>query len=326
MAVEVDRTPDGPLVSVVVPTYQSERTLGAALSSALTQTYPHVEVVVVIDGATDRSQQIAEGYGDLVRVVVQENAGVSAARNTAIEHARGEYIALLDADDIMLPSFVESCLDHLRECGDDHSFVATNSIRMGRKGLVDHAVPHPRHDLTNQRMRTLEQNIATGHALFPRRMWQDAGGFPVGMTASEDWDFWTRAIFAGWTLHLLPEPLALYRMTPGSASSDGEAMTAGHRLARQRMVELLGDRMTPQERAFAEQTLRLPDPHENLARAADSLAAGDVEDAARRCREASAVWPSDRRLRLKAELLTRLPVTARLYRRREQQRLQRLER
>jgi glycosyltransferase involved in cell wall biosynthesis len=95
--------PQGPgtpgLVSVIIPTFNREKVLGAAIESALGQTYDAVEVIVADDGSTDGTADIVATYGPRVRYLVQANAGAAAGRNLALRHARGEFIAFLDSDD-----------------------------------------------------------------------------------------------------------------------------------------------------------------------------------------------------------------------------------
>lgn len=100
IVLETDRHP---LVTVVIPAYNAEATLGDAIESALGQSYGSVEVVVVDDGSTDRTLEIARSFGDRVRIVRGERGGVRAARDRGLAVARGEYIAWLDADDVALP-------------------------------------------------------------------------------------------------------------------------------------------------------------------------------------------------------------------------------
>src|SRR3954469_19019520 len=99
-----------PRISVVMPAYQAERTIGAAVSSVLSQTEADLELVVVDDGSTDATGAIAQAHPG-VRVVHQENAGVAEARNRGIAEARGELVTFCDADDILLPRHVEALLD-----------------------------------------------------------------------------------------------------------------------------------------------------------------------------------------------------------------------
>ena len=86
-------------VSVIIPTFNRAWTLKRAIDSALDQDYPYREIIVVDDGSTDSTGELLAGYGDKIRVLVQENKGVSAARNRGIQESQGNFIALLDSDD-----------------------------------------------------------------------------------------------------------------------------------------------------------------------------------------------------------------------------------
>ena len=99
------------LVTVVIPCYNQAHFLGEAIESVLEQTYPHYEIVVVDDGATDNTSEVASRYPDKVRLIRQENRGLSGARNTGIRHSEGEYVVFLDADDRLLPEALEAGLE-----------------------------------------------------------------------------------------------------------------------------------------------------------------------------------------------------------------------
>lgn len=92
-----------PVVSVVFAAYNAQHTLAAAIESALAQTYPYMEVVVIDDGSTDGTADVISSFGDRVRGAWQPNAGLASARNSGCRLARGELIALMDADDLCLP-------------------------------------------------------------------------------------------------------------------------------------------------------------------------------------------------------------------------------
>jgi glycosyltransferase involved in cell wall biosynthesis len=96
-----------PLVSAVIPAYNTEAYLRRAIDSVLAQSYRPIECIVVDDGSTDHTAEIARSFGNRVRCIAQPNAGASAARNTGIQAAQGEYIAFLDADDYWLDTKVE---------------------------------------------------------------------------------------------------------------------------------------------------------------------------------------------------------------------------
>ncbi|HEV2246245.1 MAG TPA: glycosyltransferase family 2 protein [Terriglobia bacterium] len=108
------------LVSVIIPAYNAQRFLPMTLSSARAQTYPNIEIIVVDDGSTDATPEIAEAAARAdkrVRVIHQRNAGVAAARNRGIAEARGEYVAPLDADDIWHPRNIALQVEALSAAG-----------------------------------------------------------------------------------------------------------------------------------------------------------------------------------------------------------------
>jgi glycosyltransferase involved in cell wall biosynthesis len=103
-----------PLVSVIIPCYNSARFLGETIESVLAQDYPNLEIIAVDDGSADNSADIAARYPG-VRCIRQRNAGVAAARNNGLQHSRGEYIVFLDHDDRLVPGALESNLNCLLE-------------------------------------------------------------------------------------------------------------------------------------------------------------------------------------------------------------------
>ncbi len=107
--------PAGPLVSAIVPVYQGEGVIRGAVRSALAQTYRNLEVIVVDDGSADRTLDVLRALDDpRLFVLEQRNGGASAARNLGLRHARGEYVAFLDADDRWLPRKIEIEVELLR--------------------------------------------------------------------------------------------------------------------------------------------------------------------------------------------------------------------
>jgi glycosyltransferase involved in cell wall biosynthesis len=295
-----------PRISVVMPAWQAERTIGAAVSSVLSQTADDLELVVVDDGSTDATAAIAAAHPG-ARVVRQENAGVAAARNRGVEEARGDLVTFCDADDILLPRHLEALL----AVWERHGGIATancywlfeGGIHPSRRRYKGGFPPPGR-----QRLAILEQNFVSTMSLFPRALAGEIGGFDPERRRAEDWDFWIRAIYAGHRVALQPEPLALYRWGATSLASDWRDMDQHvHALLRRAAAR---DDLAPEERAYLERRLAGPGPLE-IARVADeALRAGRYADAARGYREAAALVSTEPRLRWKARLLGVAPGLA----------------
>ena len=212
-----------PDVSVVIPCYNCAAYLASAIESALEQTRPALEIIVVDDGSADESPEIARSYGSPVRVVSQSNRGVSAARNRAIDLASGDWIGFLDADDVWAPDKLERQLEAVRSrpevvCvfTDFYSFGPNRERQLERR--PDHT------SAPNHLARMLcEYSILPSTALV-RASALDGLRFPVGVTDSEDMIFFVELRKRGPFLRV-PEPLVDYRILPSSA-----VRQAGHNL------------------------------------------------------------------------------------------------
>ena len=95
------------LISVIIPVYNCESYLAEAIESVLAQTYQPIEIIVINDGSTDGTEQVAQQFGDSIRYYAQSNRGLGATRNRGAELARGEYLAFLDADDLWVADKLE---------------------------------------------------------------------------------------------------------------------------------------------------------------------------------------------------------------------------
>jgi glycosyltransferase involved in cell wall biosynthesis len=287
-----------------MPAFNAATTIGAAISSVLWQTYRDLEVVVVDDGSTDSTAEIAGAFGEQVRVVSQENGGVGAARNTGIDAAKGELIAFLDADDVAFADHVAALVGLF----DAHGGVVTanafwlypagiDARRTRFKGRFPAA--------ETQRRAILEQNFVSTMSLFRGELVQEIGAFDQTMTHAEDWDFWLRAIYAGHRVTLQPRPLALYRWGSASLSSAYEHMDASVASIFARVQ--LRDDLSPSERAYVARRLGGEEPRV-LSREGDkALRAGRYAEAARLYRRAASMCPSERMLVWKARAISAAP-------------------
>lgn len=185
------------MISVVIPLYNKESSIASALVSVLAQTYQDFEVVVVDDGSTDSGAAIVEGYTDArIRLIRQENAGVSAARNKGIAEAKGEYVAFLDADDEWMPEFLAEIVALQREfpeCRAQATNYTFNSYGAKSPSILrripfqgDHGV------LTNyfEVASCSHPPVWTSAVCIERALLQEIGGFPVGVKSGEDLWVW----------------------------------------------------------------------------------------------------------------------------------------
>jgi glycosyltransferase involved in cell wall biosynthesis len=126
-----------PLVSVIIPTYNRAALLTEAVNSVLLQTYQNVEIIVIDDGSTDNTTEVMAQYGDRVRYTRRPNAGVNVARNLGLKQARGEFVALLDSDDLWAPYKLELQVRLLRHFTDAGFLFSNFQIFRGRSPETD---------------------------------------------------------------------------------------------------------------------------------------------------------------------------------------------
>lgn len=212
---------------MVVPAYNSARTIGAALKGAFGQTRPPAEVIVVDDGSRDETAEIVRREFPEVVLLQQANSGPSAARNRAAETARGDWLAFLDADDVWLPDKLDVQLQALAAHGD----CAMCSAEWVRDA---HRAPPPPADPPLRRIRFEDilrlNRFQTSTVLVRREIWQAVGGFRPEIDGTEDWDFWMRAARRTDDLHIA-WPLVVYRDEGESYSKNSRRVyDAMHRM------------------------------------------------------------------------------------------------
>ncbi|MGH6946457.1 MAG: glycosyltransferase family 2 protein [Kiloniellales bacterium] len=204
-------------ISVTMPAYNAERFLAEAIESILGQTFADFELIVVNDGSTDDTLSIAESYAwrdHRVRVVTQPHGGISSGRNRGLAEARGEWIAVMDADDVSLPqrlerqfAFVEANPDIALACAYAYNIDDSGKIiAQFRSPLTDRAVVRDR----------IERNEAIGFhhsaVLMRRDVVQSIGGYREQFDGIEDCDLWNRFAETGHGVLVQPEYLVKYRL------------------------------------------------------------------------------------------------------------------
>lgn len=210
-------------VSIIIPAYNQGTFLGEAIRSALRQTYQAIEVIVVNDGSTDRTEDVIKSFHDRrIRYLYQDNQGLPAARNTGIRSATGAYITFLDADDLFLPEKFELEVAEIESCP-SVGFVFGQAILMDhsghRLGLLSQAA------ILDDPMKMLLGNPIHVGSILVRREWLDkVGYFDESLKACEDWDMWLRLVQAGCLMKGLAKPVSLYRTHPAQMTRGAERM------------------------------------------------------------------------------------------------------
>ncbi len=220
--------------TIVIPVHNGAATLRQAIDSALAQTYPDFEVLVVDDGSTDASAEIAASYDDpRLRLHRQPNGGLNAARNAGIREGRGDYIGLLDADDIWEPTKLALHAAHLdADPGIGLSF--SGSWMMDADGRPLGLVQAPRLTGITAVDLVLHNPVGNGSTPLLRRAALDdiAHGTPTRwfdeeLRQSTDIECWLRlALITGWKIEGIGEALTGYRINPNGLSANTEAQLA----------------------------------------------------------------------------------------------------
>ncbi len=206
------------MISIIIPSYNQQEYLPNAIDSVLSQTYKHYELIIVDDGSTDNSLEIAESYAKdnpYITVVSQVNKGLASARNTGIMHALGDYILPLDADDILLENALEVLTEKIKETKADivspsfRTFGTTGEeiILMGNPTLEDFKVAN----------RVGYCSAISKCALL------EIGGYSPRMTwGYEDLHLWFNLLTRGKKLVTISKVLWLYRIKEQSMITEAQ--------------------------------------------------------------------------------------------------------
>jgi glycosyltransferase involved in cell wall biosynthesis len=203
-------------VSVIIPAYNAGQRVARTIATALNQTLPVLEVIVVDDGSTDDTVEVVSKFGGPVRVVSKPNGGPASARNLGASLARGEWLAMLDADDWWFPRKNELQFAH----------AADDDIGLSHCRL-DHRIERPPAELTFRAL--WDRNwIGNSSVMIRRAVFESLGGFVEdrGLISVEDYNLWLRVAAAGWRVVTCPHILVHYTQGIGISSNADRLMRA----------------------------------------------------------------------------------------------------
>ena len=226
-------------VSVIMPAFNAAPFIAAAIQSVLDQTHDNVEVIVIDDGSTDGTFEIAGGFGSRVRVIRQRQRGAASARNTGAAQASGEWLAFLDADDLWEP---EKLSRQLAAAGPDIHMIYSDRFNIGSvegwPAIQGSVQPPYEGDVFVPLLRT-GNVITTSTVLMRTAVFKELGGFceDPAVLPAEDWDLWIR--FAEQHgVRVCREPLVSYRLHPDGVSRNVARMNAARRTVVARALRL----------------------------------------------------------------------------------------
>jgi glycosyltransferase involved in cell wall biosynthesis len=220
------------LVSIITPTYNAEKFIGKALESVQGQTYANWEWIIVNDGGTDDTGKLVADFARKVPQSIQfiehsKSLGPSAARNTAMNAAKGDYIAFLDADDYWTPEHLENAVGILTGGLADLAYAGACVFRETPAGEIE-KLPIDTIQVTNPAKDLFTRNFANpSGVVITRRLRDKVGDFDVTLIGVEDWDYWIRAATQGFKLIGTGKTTYYYRKTGNSLSSVSARMAEG---------------------------------------------------------------------------------------------------
>lgn len=225
-----------PKISIVIPAYNASNYLAEAIDSALAQTYPNVEIIVVNDGSKDNgaTEAIALSYGDKIRYFSKENGGSSSALNMGIANMTGEWFSWLSHDDLYLPNKLERQIKYIEslqidECALSRHIFFAPSDKIDASGKLIRKYDLNQAKAMSEKLRSMPHNgclIAepTAHifhgcsCLVHRDALNDVGWFDEKLRLLNDVDLWFRLYAADYQVHFIPEVLVLARVHKAQVS------------------------------------------------------------------------------------------------------------
>lgn len=219
-------TDNQPLVSIIIPCYNTERFVAETINSCIKSTYSNLEILVIDDGSTDNSAKIIQDIAEenaVVQYIFQKNKGLSGARNTGIDSANGDFLMFLDADDLIYPDKVEIQLTFLQK-NPKYDLVACGFARTDERGNLLYNSPAKEKQIDLSELVTSSQ-FPVHTALIRRDAVKNTGYFDTSLRAAEDWDYWCRMLIKEHQMYRLARPMCTYRLLDNAMTANAPRQT-----------------------------------------------------------------------------------------------------
>jgi len=224
-----------PFISIIIPTYNRSYCLAEALDSVFSQTFTDYELIVVDDGSTDTTQQVLAKYAGRLSAFSIPHAGPSAARNTGLRAARGDFIAFLDSDDLWIPGKLKRQADFFR-ANPEARICQTEEIWIRNSVRVNPMKKHKKYSGWIFKECLPLCIVSPSAVMLHTSVFDRVGLFDESMLACEDYDLWLR-IAARYPIYLIDKPLIIKR--GGHADQQSRTVPMLDRLRIQALAKLL---------------------------------------------------------------------------------------
>ncbi|MDX5385623.1 MAG: glycosyltransferase [Alteromonadaceae bacterium] len=234
-----------PLVSIITPTFNRERTITQAVESLLAQSYPHWELIIVDDGSQDGTRESLASYldDDRIHYHFQENQGQSIARNLALQYAQGELICFLDSDDLWVPEKLARQVA-LMEAYPEVDVLHSDEIMIDEQGRELSRKNMRRYSGRIARQMLVDNSVSINTVMARRECFDTMGGFSGRYGVADDYDIWLR-FSARFTFHYVPEYWGYYRVMADQISSDKKRRFAANEAIIRDFIEEYGSTLEP---------------------------------------------------------------------------------
>lgn len=218
-----------PRVSIIIPVYNGSNFMKEAIDSAISQTYQNIEVIVVNDGSTDKTDEIALSYGEKIRYFKKENGGVSSALNLGIKEMDGEYFSWLSHDDVYTPDKIEKSIKALELCEDKNTLIYCASKKIDKNSIPFTDTPSKEVQKFVNWQQAIFEMFERGtyggcSFLIPKKAFDVCGGFSEEYRFIQDKTLWFKFFFNKFSILKIPDVCVMSRIHNGQLTQTGQAL------------------------------------------------------------------------------------------------------